>query len=355
VNFIFQRPKGTQGNMTYYFGDLQAAGRSASPRVYYFVIFSLLSYILLDFVLHHSGTSQCADLVFDAARVKAERAQRRSEADNAVKEDPICGSVVGHINSAPKRPVSKAWTQMKWIGAPARCKVKGQLIESLDETNNFRRGFALKFAGDVEDKTMILPWLYGSKVDLNRRPRRVYLDLGANAFHTSVQWFLRMYPCDFTEVHAFEVTPDLFRVPATGFNEDANWCPENPHSIRVLQRPGVPDWMLKRVKLYNTYVADADGENAVNVTRFIKEELKLTADDTLVVKMDIEGAEWPILQRWLLDPEMAEIIDELFVEIHYRHNTMLDFHWGHFSHSREEATRLIASLRAKGYFIHAWP
>jgi hypothetical protein len=49
----------------------------------------------------------------------------------------------------------------------------------------------------------------------------------------------------------------------------------------------VPDYMLKRVKLYNTYVADAVDENDVNVTWFIKEELKLMAvyrDGSLIVK-----------------------------------------------------------------------
>lgn len=334
-----------------YFGDLQTAGRNASPRVYYFVILCLLSYILLDFALHHNGSSQCADLVFDTAKTKAEQMS-----DSPLEtEDPICGTIIGHLNSGPKLPVAKAWNQMKWIGSPARCKVKGHLIESLDDTNNFRRGFALKFISDVEDKRMLLPWLYGAKVDLNKCSRRVYLDLGANAFHTSVQWFSRMYPCDFTEVHAFEVSPGLFRIPQPGFNEEANWAPENTHSVRVKQVAQVPDWMVKRIKLYNTYVADADGDNSVNITRWIKEELKLTKEDAVVVKMDIEGAEWPILERWLQDSEMAEIIDELFVEIHYHHNTMLDFHWGQFSHSREEALQLIASLRSKGFFIHAWP
>lgn len=334
-----------------YFSDLQ--GRSASPRVYYFVILCLVSYILLDFALHHYGTPQCADLVFDAAKAKADRATadgRQGDADEAV-----CSTVIGHLNSGPQLPVAKAWNQMKWIGAPARCKVKGHLIESLDDMNNFRRGFALKYVSDVEDKTMVLPWLYGTKVNLNKCARRVYLDLGANAFSTSVQWFSRMYPCDFTEVHAFEVTPGMFKIPEPGFNEETNWASENSHSLRVKQTPQVPDWMVKRIKLYNTYVADADGENSVNITRWIKEDLKLTKEDAVVVKMDIEGAEWPILQRWLLDPEMVDIIDELFVEIHYHHNTMLDFHWGQFSHSREEALRLMASLRAKGYFIHAWP
>ncbi len=49
------------------------------------------------------------------------------------------------------------------------------------------RGCALKFTADVEDKTHFLPWLLGSKVNLNARERRVYLDLGANAFETSIQ------------------------------------------------------------------------------------------------------------------------------------------------------------------------
>jgi hypothetical protein len=67
--------------------------------------------------------------------------------------------------------------------------------------NNFRRGFALKFVGDLEDKTMILSWLYESKINLNKQARHVYMDLEASAFHTSIQWFLRMYPCNFIEVH----------------------------------------------------------------------------------------------------------------------------------------------------------
>ncbi|KAG0609945.1 hypothetical protein M758_7G026400 [Ceratodon purpureus] len=335
-----------------YFNDMQSVGRNVSPRTYYFVILCLVSYIVLDFALHHSGNSQCADLVFDAAKTKAEKSIQEGL---VLQEDPICDSVLGHLNSEPQFPVARAWNQMKWIGAPAKCKVKGHLIESLDVANNFRRGYALKYVGDVEDKTMVLPWLYGTKVDLNKRARRVYLDLGANAFHTSVQWFSRMYPCDFTEVHAWEVTNGLFRIPTPAFNEDTNWSPENSHSTRVVDTPQVPDWMTDRIKLYNAYVADFDGESTVNITRFMKEDLKLTAEDTVVVKMDIEGAEWPILERWVNDPEMADIIDELFVEVHYKHASMYDFQWSMFSHSREEAHKLLASLRARGFFAHPWP
>ena len=341
-----------------YLHELQSVSRNVSPRVLYFVIGVLLSYILIDFSLHHSGNSQCAELVFDAARAKAEKAKVDTEAENAAKEDAICGSVLGHLTAAPRDlKVDDAWSQMKWIGSPARCKVKGHLIESLDVPNNFRRGFALRFVHDVEDKTHVLPWLYGSKVDLNVPKRRVYLDLGANNFHTSVEWFLRMYPCDFTEVHAFEVNVGWFVVPEQGFNESGNWRPENPQAVRVNAVPGIPDWMLKRIKVYNKFVNDFDDEktNSVNITRFMTETLNLKESDTVVVKMDIEGAEWPILKRWLEEPGMADIIDELFVEIHYHHPSMLAYHWGKFEHTRDEATKLIAGLRSRGYFIHAWP
>ena len=340
-----------------YLHELQSVTRNVSPRVLYFVIGVLLSYVLLDFALHHSGNSQCAELVFDAARAKAEKSKVDTEAENAAKEDSICGSVRGHLMSVPRDPKADAWNQMKWIGSPARCKVKGQLIESLDVAENFRRGFALQFVHDVEDKTYLLPWLYGSRVDLNARKRRVYLDLGANNFHTSVEWFLRMYPCDFTEVHAFEVRDGWFVIPEPGFNETANERPENSRALRVNAVPGVPEWMLKRIKLYNNFVSDFDDEktNSLNITRFIKETLNLKASDAVVVKMDIESAEWPILKRWLEDPEMADIVDELFVEIHYRHPSMLAYHWNKFKHTRDEATNLMAGLRSKGYFIHAWP
>ena len=53
-----------------YFNDVQVVGRTASSRTYYFVILCLVSYILLDFVLHHSSNSECADLVLDAAKAR---------------------------------------------------------------------------------------------------------------------------------------------------------------------------------------------------------------------------------------------------------------------------------------------
>jgi hypothetical protein len=165
-----------------------------------------------------------------------------------------------------------------------------------------------------------------------------------------------MYPCDFTEIHAFEVLTDLLQIPKP-FDEKNNRADENRDSRRTKQTPGIPGWMLKRIKVYNKMVADVDDPEtaSVNITRFIKDELKLKAEDAVIVKLDIDGGEWPILVRWLNDPEMAKIVDEIFVEIHYNHESMYNFNWHRFSHARSEAKRLLADLRWKGFYAHFWP
>ncbi|KAI5059691.1 hypothetical protein GOP47_0026010 [Adiantum capillus-veneris] len=251
------------------------------------------------------------------------------------------------------------WQQMKWIGQPSSCLVKGRLIEKLDEKKNFRRGYALKFVEDVEDKTHLLPWLLASKVNLNKRKRRVYIDLGANRFTTSVRWFLRMYPCDFTEIHAFEANLRSWRAPKQAFDEGGNALTKAGNdSVLVREKPGIPKWMLERIHIYYKLASHKDDERlgSVNITRFIKEELKLTREDAVVVKMDIEGSEWPLLKAWMEDPQMPNIVDELFIEAHYAHPSMRAFGWDSFSPiTRQDAKHLLGELRWKGFYTHAWP
>ena len=317
-------------------------------------IFILLTYVGIDILLHHMDTSRTMSQI-----VPSQEHQNSLELPTASHElaYEACQMVEGHLGKLKRG--EDPWNQMKWIGRPSPCKVKGHLIESLDIDYNFRRGFSLRFARAVEDKKHLLPWLLGSRIDLNQRSRRVYLDLGANSFTSSILWFLTMYPCDFTEVHAFEVDKKLLKLPLqSSFQEDTNLVSDNPKSINVNSQFRVPHWMLDRIKIYNHFVADHDNatSNAINITRFVKDELKLTTSDAVVIKMDIEGSEWNILNSWLQDPTMVHIVDELFVEIHYHHPSMSQYSWDIFAgHTREDAARLFAQLRVKGFFTHAWP
>lgn len=343
--------------------------------IYLSIIVFLVSYVSIDTYIRTSttttelDTSLCESLSAEAVALR--EAKLTGEDAQALvnkwtfQEDKHCGSIVGHlpaknIYSLPQdhQKVRDAWHQMKWVGKPAVCRVKGHQIEALDDVHNFRRGYALKYTWDVEDKTHILPWLLGNRVDLNLRKRRVLLDLGGNMFNTSIQWFMRMYPCDFTEVHVFEIDTKLFQFPSSPYEESSNVAEPNMLAVTVNETPHIPSWMIQRMKLYNVFVSDADDveRNMINITRFIKEELRLTAEDAVVVKMDIEGSEWDILHRWTQDPDMAAIVDELFVEIHYSDFSMGGFGWFQFEeHTREQAVHLLAGLRAKGFFAHAWP
>lgn len=338
------------------FADLISSRKKVPIWLLYCLLAIQFSYIVIDFFAYHQDPSVMAC----RCNCPASSSEILKVGDAFEKKPRHCKSKEGHYEESNRSTIISGdpWQQMKWIGQPAICPVKGYLIEKLDDSYNFRRGFALRFVEDVEDKTHILPWLLASKVDLNRRKRRVYLDLGANRFATSVRWFLRMYPCDFTEVHAFEANRHSWRAPKVGFDEGANLGEITNNSISVKRTPGIPAWMLNRIRIYYQFVADQDDEKKglINITRFMKEELNLQASDTVVVKMDIEGSEWPILKRWIEDPEMPLIIDELFVEVHYADPSMSSFGWDMFRpFTREDAKRLLADLRWRGFYAHAWP
>ncbi|GJP29752.1 hypothetical protein CLOM_g19570 [Closterium sp. NIES-68] len=257
-------------------------------------------------------------------------------------------------------PNTRKWSP--WLPPLSPCRVQGLPIEAVEPDLNFRRGFTLGYVDYEEDKLHVLPYLRAALDHrMHRRGRRVFIDFGANGFHTSVTWFLTMYPLEFTEVHAFEIEPRMFVVPQP-HDELLNTSAMTSGSRLRPRGRGpapIPGWMLERIRPYNTMVGLEDNpeKNSINATRWLLEELRVTPEDTVVVKMDIEGAEWTLLDAWLGVPGLEQIIDELFVEVHYHHETMLDFHWytTRFNATREEAAQLFNRLRAKGFYAHAWP
>lgn len=325
------------------------------------LFFILSTYVAVDVMVKYRGDTNLPHISF--------RHWRGQETEEWPGQAEICSTREGYIEIGdvaglrykPRTEGENPWNQMKWVGEVAPCRVKGHLIDKLDDERNFRRGFALRFTGDVEDRTHLLPWILASKIDLNQRVRRVFLDLGASYFNTSLTWFMRMYPCDFTEIHAFEFNAHLLQKPSRGFDEEANIMDPNAWSYMTKVTPEATQWMLDRIKVYHKLVGDEDdtASNSINITRFIKEELQLKATDTVVVKMDIEGGEWPILRRWINDPEMPKIIDELFVEVHYHHPSLANYaSYGCENHgeiTKQNAKEMVGNLRWHGFFAHFWP
>ncbi|KAL3698690.1 hypothetical protein R1sor_012766 [Riccia sorocarpa] len=285
------------------------------------LIWITATYIILDLRIHlfDSDHNTLHNRVFKELQSSI---RSKLTSPDALKSDPSvetdevdCDSIEAHMDvfeGQPRTP-QDPWGQLKKGLPPAQCRVKGHLIERLDPQTNYRRGIALGFTNDLDDKYPVENW--------------------------------------FLEIYAFEKSPNVLGLPA-GWNEDLNWA-DRPGWQKIRNRAGwVPSWLVRRIKTYNKAVGVEDNMFTVNITRFIKDELKLTPEDSVVVKIDIEGAEWPILYQWVKDEELPKIIDELFVEIHYYHpdnNLLWVRQW-----SRENTTRMLAELRWKGWYVHYW-
>ena len=92
----------------------------------------------------------------------------------------------------------------------------------------------------------------------------------------------------------------------------------------------------------------------IDLVRFLRETVKPERDDLLVLKIDVEGSEYSLIDH-LRAHEMLELIDEVFIEMHFSHPQMNVHGWSTFRKSRDEARELLVGLRADGVYAHSWP
>ena len=79
---------------------------------------------------------------------------------------------------------------------------------------------------------------------------------------------------------------------------------------------------------------------------------RLRPEDFVVVKMDVEGAEYELVP-YLLRTGVLDLVDEFFVEVHTEINTCC--RPPHNAGRKfEDAMRLVARLRAASVYAHPW-
>ena len=181
--------------------------------------------------------------------------------------------------------------------------------------------------------------------------RRIYLDLGANAPETSVLPFVHKYPVgEQFELVAFEADPTWlpsYRPPlcnascegiklvqaVVGLNETISYVASHGLSVGRSASP-IPD------KIHTVPVMTVD------IRRWLVENVR--HEDFVVMKMDIERAEFAILPALLHEPSVLRLIDELFVECHHLET------WDNGPHLRRECLALYDKLQAAGVWTHDW-
>lgn len=94
----------------------------------------------------------------------------------------------------------------------------------------------------------------------------------------------------------------------------------------------------------------------VNLMRLLKQTV--TKQDTVVVKMDIEGAEWDILPCLASNPEIAGLVDTLYLENHCPSGSSEGGAWcastGQAGNTKAHWDAAVASLQASGVQMPAY-
>lgn len=147
--------------------------------------------------------------------------------------------------------------------------------------------------------------------------RKIYIDLGAYDGDTVIEFLERKDAAEF-EIYAFEPNPDMFRKLVkfdkgnVYISDEAAWIKEEKRELAVdvtSDSPMGSSLMSGKREIWQTMPH-------IQVQCFdFSEWIKQFAGQYVIVKMDVEGAEFPILEKMIEDGTIT-IPNELRVEFH---------------------------------------
>lgn len=233
------------------------------------------------------------------------------------------------------------------------------------------------------------PFLLANFVDASDKElykRRIYIDLGIKDFGSSLCWIMQHYPVKFDAMHGFECQSDLSNVAA--LQGPIDQCISGTAAEKIGY---TTEGMIDMLKIYHNFIGLDESSATTPPTRGFAQflqDIAVQEDDFVVLKMDVEGVEFDLLEGIIADGT-HKLIDEvggkegkesrkawgmqpcariysntspfvilpmqIFVEIHYSHPDMQPFGWDNFVHSRSDAQALFTKARDAGIYIHPWP
>ena len=177
----------------------------------------------------------------------------------------------------------------------------------------------------------------------NVKSRNYLFDAGTSTFESSLWWFLCLYQqsnVSFDEIFGWE---------ATLLEPESFW--------KV-----VPPAIRSKYHFYNTRMI-SDIDDGDSPLRMIRQLARV--DDFVSFKLDIDAPETEILTSLeiLRNPNISQLIDEFFFELHFRCDIMMRCGWGDsmpavfkgLALSRYHSMELFLNLRKIGIRSHFWP
>lgn len=191
--------------------------------------------------------------------------------------------------------------------------------------------------------------------------RRIYLDLGARDYESSVEWMLLNYPASFDAILAFEARPDVFVLPDVDDMAKRMFVVKQQRDASTVSWEAVRQYastMRERIVLRELVVGTRDVPgHSIDLASLLLDDLRASRDDFIVIKMDVENAEWDIIPH-LRQTGALDVISELMLEVHYADEGMSAWGWPRkfHGHSLLDAEDMFETLRHDdGVFVHAWP
>jgi hypothetical protein len=217
--------------------------------------------------------------------------------------------------------------------------------------------------------------LLGDAVSVPPETRRLLFDLGANKWETSLDWLLGQYPVRFDACYAWEMSRQLSpRLPSARAWKGRGNGFRLPGVMEVFNAKAAPQFAqcgdtgnckkreLRR-ELRGCHDADLRHCRSFDVGRFILARAR--PEDYVVVKVDVEGFEYKLLDHWQA-LGVDRLIDEIFVEFHFATDNpkLTKSSWNERATRSYGKDRPMTKDNATAYFdrwrslvpaFHAWP
>ncbi|XP_015078951.1 uncharacterized protein LOC107022888 [Solanum pennellii] len=230
-------------------------------------------------------------------------------------------------------------------------------------TPSYKRELIRK-AESLVVKEPLKPWIQlrnvkylSSMVDISFKKRYIYVDVGARSYSSSIgSWFKKQYPKQNKTFEVYAVEGDRgyhdeYKRKGVNLLPYVAWLRNETLFFeigRVQTRKNVEKGRgLGRVPSAQSSLDFIWDSNRIVGFDFGEWLMSLVDDerDYLVVKMDVKGSEFHLIEK-LIENGAICLIDELFLKCHYNSKR--------YDKTYTQCLELYSSLRDIGIFVHQW-
>lgn len=169
----------------------------------------------------------------------------------------------------------------------------------------------------------------------------VFIDLGANK-GLSIDWCKKYYGRNYL-IYAFEPNPNLYRNLLLKYSNQMTIIINHAVWIRNEKK----EFRVAKNDISSTFYRHVNNKNVISVqaidfSRWIKDTM--TEGDFIVIKMNIEGAEFQVLSK-MIEDRTINMVGRLYYQFHPNMKP---------KPARNLARNLISTIESRGVICQKW-